>query len=107
MIILSFSHKGVPLLMIILSFGCLGFGRPRVLDRIHCNSLHDQESFYATNYPVAASAVAECVAFIALIARRADSLHVGCVCNAMQRNASACQPAQGARPTSALSLRRA
>src|SRR5262249_42478082 len=62
---------------------------PPVLDEIRCNSLHDHENSHATNYPLAGSAVAECVAFIALIARRADSLHVGCVCNAMQRNARA------------------
>src|SRR5262245_57990191 len=63
------------------------FGRPKVLDQIHCNSLHGHENSHAMNYPLAASAVAECVASLHLIARRANSLHVGCVCNAMQRNA--------------------
>src|SRR5262245_61063529 len=85
--------------MIILSFGCLSFGRRMVLDQIHCNSLHDHESFDATNYPLAASAVAECVASLQFIARRADSLHGGCVCNAMQRNAKL-----PARPPPALVL---
>ncbi len=41
---LSFRPMGLPFLMSALSFGC-GFGRPRVLDQIHCNSLHDDESF--------------------------------------------------------------
>src|SRR5262245_20388605 len=81
---------GVPLLMIILSFGCLSFGRPKVLDQLHCNSLHAHEISHDTNYPFITLAVAECVALIAFIARRADSLHVGCVCNAMQRNANRC-----------------
>src|SRR5262245_19471696 len=83
-----FGPGGVPLLMIILSFGCVSFGRPKVPDQIRCNSLHDHASFHATNYPLAGSAFPECVAFIAFIAHRADSLHVGCVRNAMQRNAS-------------------
>src|SRR5262245_40617314 len=73
--------------MIILRFGCLSFGRPRVPDQIHCNWLSVNDSFYAEDYPFVTSAVAECVAFIEFIARRADSLHVGCACNAMQRNA--------------------
>src|SRR5215831_16002524 len=61
------------------------FPNERFVLVLRCNSLHDHESFYATNYPLAASAVAECVAFIAFIARGAVSLHVPCVCNAMQR----------------------
>src|SRR5262245_11389854 len=50
-----------------------------------CDSLHVCRIVDATNYLLAGSAVAEFIAFIAFIARPANSLHVPCACNAMQR----------------------
>src|SRR5262245_6590834 len=61
---------------------------------LRCNSLHHDEISHATNYPLGRLWVVECVALIAFIARRADSLHVPCVCNAMQRNGSPSCPSR-------------